>query len=113
MDKILDMSGDPVTAVERSLQRHTATGSRTLLRAVAPCLSWTTLPSDGGRSASEVVVTWTGHGSGMHDDAGRPPGAGEVPDLCALPVGAGLVAALTGETGGAVVVAAYRAPVPA
>ncbi|MFE7506298.1 HNH endonuclease [Promicromonospora sp. NPDC057488] len=105
MNENLNMSAGPVTAVERSLLRHTTAGSHTLPGAVAPCLSWTSLPPDGRGPAPEVVVTWTGHGGATRptttDPVGDPAGQvgaalpAELSDLCTLPVGAGLVAALT------------------
>ncbi|MFI8523728.1 HNH endonuclease [Promicromonospora sukumoe] len=120
MDKILDVSGGPVTAVERSLRRalglvlpdgssvaglepppadraasgewadsRTTTGSHAQTAAATPCLSWTALLSGDGRAASEVVVTWTGHGRGGHAlTDGLPRGAVDVerPGV-ALPTG--------------------------
>ncbi|MFD6446621.1 hypothetical protein ACFWEJ_16070, partial [Promicromonospora sp. NPDC060204] len=59
-------------------------------------MSWTPLPLDGSRTASEVVVTWTGHRGATRQTTRDPvdESTGQS-DLCELPVGAGLVAVLT------------------
>ncbi|MFD7307881.1 HNH endonuclease [Promicromonospora sp. NPDC059942] len=104
MDEIVGSGAGPVAAVEwsleqalgRALSAEPGTGSRTRIYVTSPCMSWTALPLDGGRTASEVVVTWTGHGGATRRTTRDPvdESTGQN-DLCDLPVGAGLVAVLT------------------
>ncbi|MGW2095725.1 HNH endonuclease [Promicromonospora sukumoe] len=95
------------TAVERIVQHALAVSPPgPTVTATASTLCWSTQPLDGEGALPGATVTWAGHGGTTRPTTTDPVGeaAGPVdaavptglPDLSGLPVGAGLVAALTG-----------------
>jgi hypothetical protein len=96
------------TAVERIVQHALTVSPPGLpgMTTTASTLCWSAQPLDGEGVLPRAMVTWPGrHGGAAHPTttnpvdelAGRVDAAvpAELPDLCALPVGAGLVAALS------------------